>query len=121
VRRALLLVLALAVAVSLATAAGGWWTVPLAAGLWSRIAAVRRPVIGAALGGALGWALLLGWTAMHGPSGTLARRVAPILHLPAAALVLATLLFPALLAGAAAGVARPVPPARAALPPRAAT
>jgi hypothetical protein len=109
--RAALLVVALALAGALATAVGGWWTVPLAAALWSRVATLKRPVIGAALGGALGWALLLGWTALQGPSGTLARRVAPVFHLAAPTLVLATLLFPALLAGAAAGVARPTRPA----------
>ncbi len=97
----------LAVAVALATAAGGWWTVPLVAALWARVTPIRRPVVGAGAGGALGWTLLLGWTALHGPVTRLAARVAPIFHAPAWALLLATLLYPALLAGAAAGVVRP--------------
>jgi len=94
--RVALAVATLAIAVALATASGGWWTAP-----------IRRPVVGAGVGGALGWALLLGWTALHGPVARLAARVGPIFHAPAWALVLATLLYPALLAGAAAGVVRP--------------
>jgi hypothetical protein len=105
--RSALAIVTLAAAVALATASGGWWTVPLVAALWARVAPIRRPVVGAGVGGALGWALLLGWTALHGPVAKLAARVAPIFHAPAWALVLATLLYPALLAGAAAGVVRP--------------
>lgn len=100
-------IVTLAVAAALATASGGWWTVPLVAACWAGALPIRRPVVGAGIGGALGWGLLVGWTALHGPVAKLAARVGPIFHAPPWALVLATLLYPALLAGAAAGVVRP--------------
>src|SRR5581483_6977066 len=103
--RSALRVMTLALAVALATAWLGWWSVPAVAALGTvlsglRPAAIRR----AALGGALGWALLLGWTALHGPVGEVARRLAGVFALPVWALVVLTLAFPALLAGCAAAV-----------------
>jgi hypothetical protein len=59
------------------------------------------------LGAALGWGVLLGWTALHGPIGPLARRAGGIFRLPGWGMVLVTLLFPAALAGlAAVGIGR---------------
>lgn len=59
------------------------------------------------LGATLGWALLLGWTAVEGPVGLVARRAGGVFLVPAWGFVLVTLLFPALLSGAAARAARP--------------
>jgi hypothetical protein len=94
-----------------ATAAAGWWTVPLVAGAWSRLArSYRQPLRSAAVGAALAWALLLGIGAWQGPVDAVARRLGGILGMPGWGFVLLTLLFPALLAAAAAQVARPPVP-----------
>lgn len=109
------LVLALGVLTALLTALVGWWTVPLVgagAGLLAR-GRGGAPMLDAAVGGALGWALLLLWDAAHGPVAALAQRVAGVMQLPPSALIGVTLVFPALLAGAAAGVVwRPAGPQR---------
>jgi hypothetical protein len=105
-RAALLLGFALAVAAG--TAALGWWMVPVLAAV--RVRALprdRAPVASCMAGAALGWALLLGWDAWHGPAGLVARRVGGTLGLGAWGFVLLTLIVPALLAGAAARVAKP--------------
>jgi hypothetical protein len=97
----------LVLAVAVGTAIAGWWSVPVvtAAWLWLSPAGgsqVRRAMIGAALG----WGLLLGWTALHGPIGPLARRVGGLIWLPGWGLVVVTLLFPAAVAGLVAVVRR---------------
>jgi len=94
-----------------ATAAAGWWTVPLVAAAWARVARRdRHPVRSSAAGAALGWALLLGVGALQGPVDAVARRLGAILGVPWWAFVLLTLAFPALLAAAAVQVARPLVP-----------
>jgi len=107
VRRALVLALAFAAA----TAAAGWWAVPVIAAGWVRLAPRdRSPVRSCMAGAVIGWALLLGWAALQGPVGVVARRVGGAFGLPPWGLALATLLFTALLAGAAAQAARPAVP-----------
>jgi hypothetical protein len=98
--RALRGVPGLALAVALGTVLAGWRAVPVIVAVWLWLApagerAVRRGMIGAAIG----WALLLGWTALHGPIGPMARRAGGLFQLPGWAFVLVTLLFPAALAG----------------------
>jgi hypothetical protein len=98
-------------AVAAGTLAAGWWTVPVLAAAWVRVAprprwAVRTCMLGAALG----WGMLLGWSALKGPVDLLARRAGGVFGMPDWGLFVATLLFPALLAGAAARVAQPAPP-----------
>lgn len=106
-RRALVLTLAFAGA----TAAAGWWTVPVVAAVWVRVAPrARAPVRSCMAGAAIGWALLLGWAALQGPVDAVARKVGGAVGLPPWGFVLVTLLFAALLAGAAAQVARPAMP-----------
>ncbi len=61
-------------------------------------------------GAVLGWALLLGWAALHGPTGAIARRTSGVFGLPPWGFVLLTLAAPALLAGGAALAVRPAPP-----------
>jgi ABC-type enterobactin transport system permease subunit len=105
-RRALAVV-AFALGAAAATAAGGWWTIPLLAAVWTRV--LRRDDATAticALGAASGWALLLAWDAAHGPVGTVARRVGGVFMLPGWGFVGLTLLFAALLAVTAATAAR---------------
>jgi hypothetical protein len=90
----------LALAVALGTALAGWWAVPVVVALWLWISPTEgSPVRRAMIGAALGWVLLLGWTALHGPIGPIARRAGGLFRLPGWGLVLVTLLFPAALAG----------------------
>ena len=97
----------LVLAVAVGTALAGWWTVPLIVAVWVWLSpAAGSPVRRAMLGAALGWALLLGWTALQGPIGPLARRAGGLIGLPGWGLVLVTLLFPAALAGLVAVVIR---------------
>ena len=104
-------ILAFAIAVAAGTALAGWWIVPALAAL--RVRALprdRAPVASSMAGAALGWALLLGWAALHGPVEAVARRVGGVLDLPPWGFVLLTLAAPALLAGAAAAAVRPAHP-----------
>ena len=97
----------LVLAVAAGTALAGWWTVPLIVAVWLWLSpAAGSPVRRAMLGAAMGWALLLCWTALQGPSGPLARRAGGLIGLPGWGLVLVTLLFPAALAGLVAVVIR---------------
>ncbi len=97
-------VVVLGAAMALGTALAGWWAVPalgLVYGLW------RGPDgAGAVAGGGalLGWSMLTVWNWLSGPVMELSGSVGAILGLPAWALPLATALFPAWLAGAAAAV-----------------
>lgn len=104
----ILLVVAIAVAMALATALFGWWGVPLTAALVSGTrAAVRRRTppatpARAALGAALAWAGLLAWAATGGRFGTVVALVERVAGAPATVVVALTLLLPAVLAWAAA-------------------
>ncbi|MFL5496183.1 MAG: hypothetical protein ACJ8DC_17495 [Gemmatimonadales bacterium] len=90
----------LVLAVAVGTALAGWWALPVVTGAWIWISpAGGSPVRRAMIGAALGWGLLLGWTALHGPIGPLARRVGGLIWLPGWGLVLVTLAFPAVVAG----------------------
>ena len=101
-------VLVLAIAFAAATAAAGWWAVPVVAAGWVRVASRHRTPVRTCIAGAtIGWTLLLGWGALQGPVEAVARRAGGAIGLPPWGFVLVTLLFPALLAGAAAQVARP--------------
>lgn len=103
--RALVRILLLAAAFALATVGFGWWTVALVAALWGIIArGLRSGAFVAAVAAMLGWGALLAWGAVHGPVVELAVKLAAVMQIPPAALVLATLIFPALLAWSAAAV-----------------
>jgi hypothetical protein len=86
----------------------GWWTVPAVAALWGLLRpAVWRPILSAALAATLGtgfW-LLVDGLAGSGAVTRLGSRLAGVLHLPFALLLLLTLLFPTLLAWSAAALA----------------
>jgi hypothetical protein len=97
-------ILPLTLLLALATWVFGWWAVPVVAAGWTLLRQGRAPVWGAALAGALAWALLLIGTAVQGPAAELARRAGGAMQLPPWALVAVTLAFPALLAAAAAAV-----------------
>jgi hypothetical protein len=101
-------VVVLGALVAAATALGGWWTVPLVAAIWVRVLP-HAPVRTSMLGAALGWGGLLAWTSWHASVGLLAHRLAGVFHLPFWGPAALTLLFPALLAGAAARMVQPSP------------
>jgi hypothetical protein len=104
-------VLYFAVLVAVGTRAAGWWIVPVLAAVWVRVDPRNpTPVLACMLGAALGWAMLLGLGALTGPVDVIARRAAGVMDMPPWELVLATLLFSALLAGAAALGAKPSAP-----------
>jgi len=98
----------LAFAFALATAAFGWWTVPLLGVAWPLIAgpAASRAAATAALAAALGWLLLLVWAAAQGPVGLLDAKVGGAMDMPGVVLVFVTLAFPALVAGTGAVAVR---------------
>jgi hypothetical protein len=103
--------LSFAILVALGTRAAGWWIVPVLAAVWVRVdPRDPTPVLACMLGAALGWAMLLGLSALTEPIEAIARRAAGVMDMTAWELASATLLFSALLAGAAALAAKPSAP-----------
>lgn len=103
--RVILRLFFLAAAFALITAFVDWWAVPILGMVWGLVAAREtRPMLTAAASAALGWAVLLVWTGLHGPVGAVATKVGGVMGVPGWLLVVVTLLFPAVLAGGGAGV-----------------
>jgi hypothetical protein len=99
--------LSLVIAVSLATWTFGWGAVVVLAAGWTWI---RRddpavPLL-ASLAAIVSWGLLLGIQALGSPIGRVADVVGTAMQVGPAALLVLTLAFPALLAGATAGLVR---------------
>ncbi len=97
-------VLVLAAAMVLGTGLFGWWSVPvlgLGYGAWRG----EEPAAAfAALAALLSWGSLMAWNGLSGPVLALAGSLGEVMGLPGWSLILATLLFPAVLAGAAANL-----------------
>jgi hypothetical protein len=94
----------LAGAMALGTAAFGWGAVPVLAfayGVWRGPRKSGALAAGSAL---LGWGAIMLWTWTQGPLVDLLSALGAIMGLPDVVLLLATGLFPALLAGSAAVV-----------------
>ena len=91
------------------TIAAGWWTVPILAALWVRVLPSDRKPGTAVVGAAAGWGALvaLGWPQGHVLA--LAHTLSSTLGLPPWGFIAATVVFPALLAGAAAALVKPAP------------
>jgi hypothetical protein len=104
--RQLGIVLLLAVAMAVGTWWLGWWAVPVIGAAWGVARYGQHSAWTAAVAAALAWVLLLGLLALRGPVGDLARIVGGALTLPGWVLVLATVVFPAALAGTAARLSR---------------
>ena len=100
---------AFAVLTAAGTVAAGWWTVPILTAFWVRVLPSDRKPGTAIAGSVAGWGALvaLGWPQGHVPA--LARTLSAILGLPPWGFLAATLLFPALLAAAAAALVKPAP------------
>lgn len=99
--------LTLVVAMALATWTFGWGAVVVLAGAWTWI---RRsdpavPVL-ASLAAIVAWGVLLGVQSLSSPIGRVAEVVGTAMQVGPASLIVLTLAFPALLAGATAGVVR---------------
>ena len=93
----------------------GWWAIPATAALWGILRPLaRRPARFAAAAAALAWSgwLLVDALSARGDFSGLATRLAGIFSLPAAVLLVVTVLFAALLAGSAAYVGGAISPAR---------
>lgn len=99
----------LVLALALSTWAFGWGAVVVVAAAWTWIRREDAAVpLMAAIAGILSWALLLGVQSLVGPVLEVARVVGTAMQVGPVALLLLTLAFPALLAGATAGVIRGV-------------
>jgi hypothetical protein len=96
----------LAEAFAVATFALGWWTVPVVAALWGLFARDPDRARNAAIAAAGGWATLLVLDAVRGPVNVMAEQLGGVMSLPPVLLYVFTLLFPALLAWAAATIVR---------------
>lgn len=90
---------------AVATYGLGWWAVPILAALYSALSGDRSRARTAALCAAAGWAALLLLDVARGQVGTMGSQLAGVMSVPAFALYLLTLLFPALLAWCAATIA----------------
>jgi hypothetical protein len=95
----------LAEAFAVATYAFGWWIVPVIAAIWGLLSRDLTKARFAGLAAAAGWATLLLLDVSRGQVGVMASQLAGVLKLPAFALYLLTLIFPALLAWCAAAIA----------------
>jgi hypothetical protein len=108
--RQLLLAAALAVVMALGTWWLGWWAVPVLGAAWGVARYGAYPSATAAAAAGLGWMLLLSVQALRGPMGDGSRILGGALGTPGWVPLLATALFPAGLAAAAARLARCVLP-----------
>jgi hypothetical protein len=91
-----------------AAAPVGWWTVPLTGALWGVLGSkLPRPALLAGLAAGTAWGLWLIYDAsVAGKAfGPFLERVAGVFTIPAAVLVIVTLLFPGFLAWSAAALA----------------
>jgi hypothetical protein len=94
-------VVLLTVALVAATATGGWWGIGLAAFVWGAWTGRARVVAVAAV---CAWGSVLVWTAGSGALGRLIVEMGLVAMVPGWVLVVATLVFPAVLAWSAAVV-----------------
>lgn len=87
---------------AVATFGLGWWVVPIVGAVWGLMSRDANKARFAALAAGAGWASLLLLDVARGPVGVMGSQLAGVMKLPAPALYLLTLLFPALLAWGAA-------------------
>ncbi len=83
---------------AVATYGLGWWSVPVVAALWALFSGDPAKARFAALAAGFGWASLLLLDVQRGPVGVMGSQLAGVMKLPALALYILTLIFPALLA-----------------------
>ncbi len=83
---------------AVATYAIGWWAVPVVAAVWALFSEDADGALFAALAAAAGWGSLLLLDVYRGPVSVMGSQLAGIMKLPAVALYILTLVFPALIA-----------------------
>ncbi len=100
----------LSLAVALATWGFGWWSIVVCAAAWTwiRRSDAAAPLMAAAAA-ALAWGGLLVVQSLSGPVGRVADVVGEAMQVGAIPLLILTLAFPALIAGATAGLVRGLP------------
>jgi hypothetical protein len=112
VNRHLLLIATLALVMGLATWWIGWWTVAVVGAAWG---VARRgedyPAATAGVAAGLSWCSLLAVQSTQGPVGELSRRLGGVLSVPGWVPLAAAVLFPAILAAAAAALTGTLAPA----------
>ena len=108
--RAALNMIAFIIAIALATALIGWWTVPIVAAAWTYALPRRAGVLYAALAGAFAWGVLLVWASQSAPVTPVDTLLTQILGVPARSLIALTLAYGALLSGAAALLVQAIRP-----------
>ena len=91
---------------AVATFGIGWWTVPIIAAAWSLFSRDTHRARYVALAAAGGWTTLLVLDAVRGPINVMADQLGAVMSLPPFVLYFVTLLFPALMAWAAATLVR---------------
>jgi hypothetical protein len=97
-------VLLLAEAFAVTSYGIGWWSVPIVAAAWALFSRDVNRARVAALCAAGGWATLLLLDVAKGPVAAMASRLGGVMGVPSVVLLLATLVFPALLAWSAAAL-----------------
>ena len=99
-------ILMLAAAFAAGTAAIGWWAVPLTAFAWGWIAdRAKRPALVAGVSALTGWGALVLWDATGPAFHAVAGGVGAVLKASSSGFIEVVLLFPFLVAVAAAGAA----------------
>lgn len=92
-------------AIAVGTKVVGWVAIPAVGWVIGFTRPEKNPVLTAAAAGALGWGVLLAWGMSRGPVLDLADLLGGVFGgAPGAVILAVTLLFPLLLAGAAAGM-----------------
>ena len=100
--RAVVRFLLLSEAFAVATYAFGWWVIPVVALVCGLVMNREgRPIYYSTICAAAGWLSLLLLDAARGPLGEVAARFGGVMGFPPAALIVTTLIFPALLAWSA--------------------
>lgn len=99
--------LLLMVAFAAGTAAVGWWAVPVIAALWAALTRNERshPLL-VGFAAMCAWGELLAITAMRGPVMELAKVVGGVMSIGTLGALCITLIYPALVAAAAAALVR---------------
>lgn len=85
----------------------GWWSVPLIGVVYALLRGGEEHIVKeAAIGAMLGWAALLGWQATNPAFGRLSQAISGVFPVPAPVLMLVSIVFAGVLAGAAARLTR---------------
>lgn len=105
--------IAMTTTIAIATVFGAWWATPIVSAIWMFTLPRRGGTTIAAVSGASAWGLLLLIARRSGPIGALDTVLSGTLGLPPRSGLILTILYAALIAGAAALVAQAIRPVTA--------